>query len=382
MLAVSLVGISTIVPRRCVCPFPETHRTSASSRSPPLARFPLVLSIFLPDVDLLHVHVPHVPFPQMSIPPAAIPPLHRYFPCIDLPPASIFPRSFSTSVSTSQSHSHRLPSPSPTSIPHPLRVGSRVWGLATAASDFIVLSGPQNAALSWNILIRPPMPLTGNVPFASSTSKIRWCSNVVCDTVVGCTLSISGIWRQVTFPIPVPGVEWMVREIKVRCPHHIPGAAGALGDNDDDADGAGADEGLAGVVVGGALDDQPEPAAVPCEAVVTVGTLEAHLAGECPAQRARCPQCGRAVARAERAAHLAERCPGRRVACPKCTQLVAARELMQSETGARHLRQECPAGCGPAARDIVPRSPTLIPDVNALTHLHASLCVSLKLCVI
>ncbi|KAJ4453257.1 hypothetical protein PAPYR_12312 [Paratrimastix pyriformis] len=126
--------------------------------------------------------------------------------------------------------------------------------------------------------------------------------------------------------------------------------AGALGDNDDDA---GADEGLAVVAVEGALNDQPEPAAVPCEAVVTVGTLEAHLAGECPAQRARCPQCGRAVARAERAAHLAERCPGRRVACPKCTQLVAARELMQSETGARHLRQECPRrlracrkGCG------------------------------------
>ncbi|KAJ4456133.1 hypothetical protein PAPYR_8733 [Paratrimastix pyriformis] len=85
----------------------------------------------------------------------------------------------------------------------------------------------------------------------------------------------------------------------------------------------------------------------------TVRGIKAHLAGECPAQRARCPQCGRAVARAERAAHLAERCPGRRVACPKCTQLVAARELMQSETGARHLRQECPRrlracrkGCG------------------------------------
>ncbi|KAJ4452514.1 hypothetical protein PAPYR_13300 [Paratrimastix pyriformis] len=71
------------------------------------------------------------------------------------------------------------------------------------------------------------MPPSGNVPFASSIWKIRWCSNVVCNTVVGSTLSIKvtllrDIWRQVLF-IPVPGVEWMVREIKVRCPHHIPG---------------------------------------------------------------------------------------------------------------------------------------------------------------
>ncbi|KAJ4454649.1 putative protein M01D1.5 [Paratrimastix pyriformis] len=279
-----------------------------------------VMGMCVMDVDILH----------LSMFPTSLSPKCRYSPCVDIPPVHFPPLSPQLAkkqidIADSLMSSDAVSSPcSPCDCPVS----------TTECGSFLeYIDPPPNAAL-W---------------------KCPVCEQHLEDPVVlQCVTLLRDIWRQVTIFIPVPGVEWMVREIKVRCPHHIPGAAGVLGDNDDDAEaGADEDEGLVVVVVEGALDDQPEPAAVPCEAVVTVGTLEAHLAGECPAQRARCPQCGRAVARAERAAHLAERCPGRRVACPKCTQPVAARELMQSETGARHLRQECPRrlracrkGCG------------------------------------
>ncbi|KAJ4456248.1 hypothetical protein PAPYR_8619 [Paratrimastix pyriformis] len=149
---------------------------------------------------------------------------------------------------------------------------------------------------------------------------------------------------------PNPSVQRLVQALKVRCVHTggNPPAGATVPAHTITADQAKE----CGPETADTVDippEVPEPDAS-CEAVVTVGTLEAHLANECPAQQFPCPQCGRRVARAQREAHLAGRCPGRQVACPKCQQTVQARELMP---GGSHLSAECPRrlrectlGCG------------------------------------